>query len=285
MSVQNAVAAGSDSPDNESLRFIVEERIASIARELDMKKSVIATGMILGGLASFVIVDFPFGSFGLDAQAAQRKAESKRSGSKNSKSKKPINSKALDVRLEKAEELFIRETLDVAQQFEDAGRLEKSIRLYQSVLKIRPEFTKVQDRIKTIEETLLSSNEHEFVIDVTQGWGQPRARVFKERVVRIQASGTYRFILNQQLGPDGFSTENPEKGSMAAGVPAGALMGMIVSKNRAGKPKPGIPFEIGASSEFAPPSSGLLFLRVNHPSGHKCNGKIIVTLSGYVRAG
>lgn len=250
-----------------------------------MRKSVIATGMILGGLASFVIVVFPVGEFRLSAQAAQRKAETKRSGSKNSKGKKPINSKALDVRLEKAEELFIRETLDVAKQFEDAGRLEKSIRLYQSVLKIRPNFTKVQDRINTIEETLLSSNEHEFVIDVAQGWGAPRARVFKERVVRIQASGTYRFIINRQLGPNGFSTEKPEKGSMAAGVPGGALMGMVVSKDRAGKSKPGKPFKIGSNSEFTPEKNGLLYLRVNHPPGHKCIGKITVTMSGYIRAG
>ncbi len=250
-----------------------------------MSKSVIAAGMILGGLASIVIVVLPYGELGLYAQTVQRKAESKRSSSKNSKSKKPINSKALDVRLEKAEELFIRETLDVAKQFEDAGRLEKSRRLYQSVLKIRPNYSKIREKIKTIEETLLSSNEHEFVIDVTQGWGPPRARVFKEKVVRVQASGTYRFITNLQLGPNGFSTKNPEKGSMAAGVPGGALMGMIVGKDKAGKPKPGKPFKIGSSSEFTPKNDGLLFLRVNLPPGHKCNGKISVTMSGYVRAG
>jgi len=72
---------------------------------------------------------------------------------------------------------------------------------------------------------------------------------------------------------------------MAAGVPGGALMGMIVGKDQAGKSKPGKPFKIGSGSVFTPKHDGLLFLRVNLPPGHKCKGKISVTMSGYIRAG
>ena len=72
---------------------------------------------------------------------------------------------------------------------------------------------------------------------------------------------------------------------MTAGVPGGALMGMIVGKDKAGKPKPGKPFKNGSSSEFTPKNDGLLFLWVNLPPGHKCNGKISVTVNGYIRAG
>jgi len=250
-----------------------------------MRRSLIAAGMTLGCLAGTGLFVESNSQFGLFAQSVQKKSESRRSKSRSGKSAKPINAKSLNARIDKAKEQFIKETLNVAKEFEEGGQLEKAKQLYQSVLKIRSNLPKVRERVKEIDETILSSNEHKFDIDVTQGWGSPRARVFEGKGIRLQAEGKYRFVTNLPLGPNGFPTDSPEKGGMAPGVPCGALMGLIVGKDKSGKPKPGKPFNLGSSREFTPKEDGLLFLRVNLPPGHKCSGKITVTMSGYVRAG
>jgi hypothetical protein len=72
---------------------------------------------------------------------------------------------------------------------------------------------------------------------------------------------------------------------MAAGVPAGALMGMIVPPPRQGQrqpPEPGPPFAIGGQVDFKPQTNGVLLLRVNTPPGAKCIGKLRVEISGNI---
>lgn len=251
-----------------------------------MKKSHLSLGMALLCIAGIGMSVFPASESGLFAQNTKnkRRSDSKRSKAKNTINRKPVNSKLLDVQVKRAEDQFIRETLNVAKQYEDAGHLEKASQVYKSVLKVRSDLPKIKAHIDGLEETLLSANEHEFEVDVSQGWGKPRARVFKGREIRLKADGDYRFITSQQIGPEGFPTEKPELGNMSAGIACGALMGMIVAKDKSGKPKPGKPFKIGAGCEHAPTTDGLLFIRVNLPTGHKSNGKISITMSGYVRA-
>ena len=64
------------------------------------------------------------------------------------------------------------------------------------------------------------------------------------------------------------------EGSLACG----ALMGIIISDGKAGKP-----FLIGESLDFNPKESGVLLLRVNAPPGNKCSGKLKVAISGSVQ--
>lgn len=192
--------------------------------------------------------------------------------------------KVLDMRTEQAVEQFIREAAELSQQYEEAGQYQKSKRLLESILKLRPDLSGVKQKIQELDEAILSSNEFEMDLEVGRGWGPPRARVFEGKRFRVQAEGTYRFLVNRTVGPEGFPTDEPERNDMAAGVACGALMGLVVSQDESGKPKAGQPFSIGASRDFRPKEDGLLFLRLNLPPEHQCNGRLHVQLSGSVLA-
>ena len=67
------------------------------------------------------------------------------------------------------------------------------------------------------------------------------------------------------------------EGLAEAGIPTGALMGLIAAKGNTGKP-----FLVGNGLELTPKTDGFLFLNVNVPPGAKCSGKIRVRIPGYV---
>jgi hypothetical protein len=109
--------------------------------------------------------------------------------------------------------------------------------------------------------------------------------VTKDEPIRFEAEGTYRYIINETVGPDGFTQQDLMR-DMAAGVPSGALMGLIVPAPRPGQrepPQPDPPFVIGSAREIEPSSDGTLLLRLNVPQGHKCVGKVKVNISGNIK--
>lgn len=187
------------------------------------------------------------------------------------------NVKAIDVRAQKSQETYIRDALELSKSYEDAGQLEKSKAMLESVLKLNNRVPGLKAKIKELNEGILNSNPADFELDTSLGWGEPRALVYKGRSFRVQAAGTYSFVVNQTLDPEGFPNEDPTK-DMTSGVRCGALMGIIITNG-----KPGKPFPIGQENEVTPKDDGLLFLRINAPAGHKCIGKLKVQLSGYVR--
>lgn len=186
--------------------------------------------------------------------------------------------KVLDARAQKAQEAFIRESVDLARSYEDAGQLPKAKELLENVAKLNDKLPGLQDKIRELGEAILSSNEVDFKLDTSrQGWGDPRALVFKSRTFRIQAQGNYEFVTSLTIDAEGFPHGDALR-DMAKGVPCGALMGLIVADG-----KPGKPFLIGSSSEQTPKEDGVLFLRVNAPPGHRCTGELQIRISGYAR--
>ena len=171
---------------------------------------------------------------------------------------------------------FVRDAVDLARDYEKAGQLEKAKQSLESALKIQPGLPGAKEKLKQLRESILSSNELEFELDVSRGWGVPRARVFAGRAFRIQAEGSYRFVTSLAIGPQGFPTKNPKANDMALQMPCGGLMGVIVTKN-----KPGKIFPIGTGREMTAKKDGLLFLKVNVPPGHRCTGKLKIRISGY----
>lgn len=217
--------------------------------------------------------------------AAQRS-----SGAKSRLNKgRAAGERAVDIKLQKAREAFIREALEAAREYEKAGRPDKARAVLQTVEGLNPELPGLEARLKQLDEEILSSNEIEFDLDVSKGW-TPRARVFKGREVRIQANGPYKFVTDLKVGPEGFPTSDPSRGEMAANIPCGALMAVVVPlrkpdpKSKKRRP-PARPFVVGRQLEFTPKEDGVLYLAVNAPPGHRSTGKIAVKLSGYVRAG
>lgn len=199
----------------------------------------------------------------------------------------PVNVKSLDDKAAALEQEYLSGLFDLARSYEDAGQSEKAKSVLQDILKIKPDAEAVKTRLKELDEAVFDENVRTVEIDVTKGWTITGISVKRDAPIRFAAEGTYRYIVNEQVGPDGLSHEDVMRDT-AAGVPSGALMGLILPPPKPGQlqqtQKPGSPFAIGASREFNPPEDGALALRVNLPTGTKSVGKIRVTISGHVRA-
>jgi hypothetical protein len=183
--------------------------------------------------------------------------------------------KSIEVRAEKAQVGFMREALDIAKEYEDAGEFERAKVMYDAILRLEPDRPGLKEKIQKLDESILSTNEAEFDLDVAAGWSQPVARVFKDRPVRFTTDGDYKLTISQKAGANGLPTENPTT-DLLGNVPVGALIGAVYVDN-----KPGKPFLIGAQHDWTPDRDGLLMLKVNLPQGHKSTGRIKVTISGY----
>lgn len=205
--------------------------------------------------------------------------------SKKSRPTKPPSvaaTKALELREKKAREQFLRDTAQLAKDYEAAGLLEKAKALLKTVQRVDGSIPGVKEKLETIEETILSANPYKFQIDTAKGWGKPVARVQKGKPFRVAAKGSYKFVVQETVGPTGFPSGDPLR-QMTSGISSGALMALVVPLNDRGKPgKPGQPIAIGDGKEITPKDSGLLFIGVNAPPSNRNVGKLDVQLSGYV---
>jgi hypothetical protein len=220
----------------------------------------------------------------LEAQIGRKPATRKSKSRPTSVTgKRSTNTKSIDVKVQRFQESFVRQAATLAKQYEDAGNLVKTRQMLQLILKLSPEVKGVRAKIKQLDEEMLSANELAAEVDSSRGWSQPVAAVFKGQPFRIQSAGDYRFVTSLPVGPSGFSVADASR-DMAAGLPCGALIGVIVPVTEGGKkPKPGKPFLVGAGGTITPRETGLLFLKINAPAGHKNNGRLKVQMTGNVR--
>lgn len=190
--------------------------------------------------------------------------------------------KDLEQRAKKTQEDFLKESAELARDLEKAGLFEQAKNVLEVIRKVNPDLAGVKEKIDELNDSVLSSNKGAIEIDVSKGWGDPVARVEKGKAFRVEATGTYRFMAQTTVSPKGFPTDDPAR-DMLPGVRCGALAALIVPIDAKGKPgKPLDPIEVGDSKDINPRESGLLFLNVNLPNGHKSTGKIDVILSGHL---
>ncbi len=240
---------------------------------------IVVSGCVLVGVALGL-------GRGLEAQT-EKKTNSKRVAKgrkpRGKTTRKSASTKSIDVKVQRFQESFVREAAGLANQYEEAGNLVKTRRMLELILKLSPEVKGVRAKIKQIDEEMLSANELTVDVDTARGWGQPVAAVYKGQPFRIQAVGDYRFVTSLPVGPAGFSIADTSR-DMAEGIRCGALVGVIVPAPEGGKkPKPGKPFLVGTGGTITPRESGLLFLKINAPAGHKSNGRLKVRMTGTVR--
>lgn len=216
--------------------------------------------------------------------AKGRSVRSKSVSGKGSKSiKKGASTKTIDVKVRRFQESFVRDAAELAKQYEDAGNLVKTRKMLKLILKLSPEVKGVRAKIKQIDEEMLSANGLSAEVNTARGWGQPVAAVFKGQPFRIGAAGDYRFVTNLTVGPSGFAVADAAR-DMAADIRCGALIGVVVPPPEAGKkPEPGKPFLVGAGGTITPRETGLLFLKINAPKGHKSSGRLKIRMTGHVR--
>ncbi|MCA9027163.1 MAG: hypothetical protein KDA86_18280 [Planctomycetaceae bacterium] len=192
--------------------------------------------------------------------------------------------KQLDREAEKARMDYLKQLGKLAKQYEEAGDTERSKNVLRQILDLAPDVEEAKSMLKELEERVFEEQTEQIEVDVTQSWSPTGLMLEKDKPVRLKAEGTYKFIVNSSVGPDGFPTSDLDR-NLVPGINTGALMGLIVElpkPNSEQKPKPGTPFLIGAESELTPEISGLLYVRVNVPTGSSSNGKLKVKLSGHV---
>lgn len=186
----------------------------------------------------------------------------------------------LDKKAEEARDSFMKTSAELAREYEDLGELERAQEVLRAILKLNPGARQIEDKVKQLEETRLSKIEAEVEVDPSRGWVAARVGVEKGKTMRFVGSGECKVTLSQFVTPEGVSSADV-KSDMVAGIPFGALMGMVVD----GRGKQGQPFAIGAKNEVDADSTGQLFLRVNIPPQAKVTGKYKVVITGDIKTG
>jgi len=182
-----------------------------------------------------------------------------------------LNKRAMDM----ATSLF-KDADDISKGFEDLGEYERAKNLLEVLQKLDPKNPKLKERIDQLTEKLLDSSEFEFELDVSRGWTPPVAFVQKDKLVRIEAAGEYKFVATLNSTVEGLPADDTGT-DLVSSLPVGALIGVVVNPDTK---KVGKPFAIKSKYEWTPQQPGYLQLRMNLPNGHKCTGKVKVKLSG-----
>lgn len=218
-------------------------------------------------------------------------AAPERAWSQGSK-KAPVQSiPALDKQAEKAQNEYLVNLADLANKYQDAGDVQKSMDMLKTILKIKPDADNIKSKLKEIEEAAFNDNVITVEVDSATGWSPTGLLLSKDKPIRLEAEGTYKFAANDILTPAGYATKDLAR-DMADGVPCGGLMALVgksATAPAAGtrnprqnqqRDTPHIVY-IGTQKEFTPQDDGPLLLRLNVPESAKCTGKIKVKISGH----
>jgi hypothetical protein len=198
---------------------------------------------------------------------------------------KPDDVRTLESKTQEAQTAYLAQLADLAKGYEAAGDVEKAQESLRQILRVSPDNQAVRDKLKELGDKVFDENQRGIEVDSSKGWMTTGLKVKKGEPIRVIAEGTYKFIVNADLGPAGFPAADVMR-DMADNVPAGGLMATIVPepnpRNR--QPKPIKPFAVGGDGEVRPEEDGLLLLRLNVPPGSKCIGKVRVKVSGNITA-
>ncbi len=194
----------------------------------------------------------------------------------------PAQVQEFEQRAKKAQDEFIKDSVELAKDLEDAGLYEDAKSVLETIGKIKDDVPGLKEKLQALKDSAMGSNKSSIDLDVTKGWTDPVGRVEKGKPFRVESSGTYKFSAMATLGPKGYPTEDLQK-EMVPGARCGALCALIIPVDDKGKlGKPLEPIEVGEGRDINPKENGLLFLSVNLPPAHKSTGKIEVTLSGHI---
>lgn len=190
-----------------------------------------------------------------------------------------VSIESLDKRATEMARNLLKDAVEISKGYEDAGEYDRAKLLLEVLEKLDPKLPGLKEKIELLTDKSLDKTEFEIELDVARGWSAPVAMVAKDRLVRIEATGQYKFEASGNSGPEGLPTDDTGS-DLVGGLPVGALIGMIFNPDTK---KAGKPFAIGAKQEWKPQQQGLLLLKINAPNGHKCSGKVKVQLSGVVK--
>lgn len=196
--------------------------------------------------------------------------------SRNRKDDDAVDFKELQQRLQKAEENLVEEYKSVVVEVYEQGDKVGAMKLLKRLKELNPRLPGLNDRIDEISEELMQENTGDLEIDTKSNQWQRIGGVFKDKTYRIQAGGEYRLTMTGPANIDGLQIDK-DAVDFEAGLPVGCLMAMVAVDG-----KPGKPFRVGAQLQQTPRKDGILFMKMNVPTGTRCTGKIKIRVSGNI---
>lgn len=184
-------------------------------------------------------------------------------------------SNALDLRTRKAIQVFIKDGMEIAIEYEKNGDLQKAKNMYEQIQRLDNRITGVDAKIEFLDQQLVSANQQVHMLDTSKGWVSI-GMAYKGRKFRVLTAGTYTMTLKQEPNAMGFENGDVKKNGMDPEFPLGSLIGVYYT----GK-KPGKPFLIGKEDTLVPEKDGILYLKVNVPPAIACEGMINIGTSGW----
>lgn len=231
---------------------------------------MIAAGFLAGG-----ILWMSAGSL-VHAQSGKSKAKPKPASA--------AEVKKLDARLEEVQGSFLRDTASIIKGYEDTGQLDRAKTLLEVLLKLDPKNEQIKKKMDQLNEQMLDLSEFDMELDPAKPWQQV-GLVTKDRLIRLEVEGDYKFVASLPVGPEGFSTKDAAS-DLVGGVPLGAVVAVILPAgggDQGNNGKAPNPFGVGAKYEQNAKADGALLLKVNVPPGAKCTGKLKVKVSGVLK--
>lgn len=193
----------------------------------------------------------------------------------------PTAVRQLDTRVTELQGRILKDAIDIAKGYEDAGEYDRAKWMLEVLEKLDPKLPGLKEKLRNLTDKSLEATEFSVDLDASKGWSPAVGTVETGRLVRITADGTYKLVTTTNATADGLPVDESGAG-LVPGAAIGALVGVITDpKTR----KPGKPFEIKAEREWTPRESGLLQLKLNLPSDHKSTGKITVRCAGVAPVG
>ncbi len=184
-------------------------------------------------------------------------------------------SNALDLRTRKAIQIFIKDAMEIAIEYEKNGDLQKAKNMYEQIQRLDNRIPGVGQKIELLGQQLVASNKQVHMLDTSKGW-MPIGTAYKGREFRVLTAGSYSMTLRGEPTAQGFEPGDVKKNGMNPEFPLGALIGFYFTDK-----KPGKPFLIGKEDTLVPEKSGILYVKVNVPPAIACEGVINIGTSGW----
>ncbi|MBT3890592.1 MAG: hypothetical protein HN617_16450 [Planctomycetaceae bacterium] len=183
--------------------------------------------------------------------------------------------RAIDVRSNKAIQAFVVEAMELAIEYEKNGDIEKARLMYQQIYRLDKRQQQLPAKIKFLEQFLLDKNQIVHKLNTAVGW-TAIGRVYADRSFKLFTAGTFTMTPSGEFTASGMPEGDIKKNGMDHEMPLGALVGVYFNDK-----KPSKPFLVGAGKLFTPEKDGVLYLKINAPPAMKCQGVISVGTSGW----
>ena len=196
------------------------------------------------------------------------------------KAASPAELARLDARMKEISDSFLRDTKALIADCEAAGDYGRARLLLEALRKLNPANEAVRTKLADLDRRELDAAEFPVKLEPGKSWVAV-GTVAKDRPLRIRVTGEYRFTVVATAGAIGLPAKDTVA-DLVPGIPLGAVMGVIATPAAGERPapKPPKPFLVGGEHDAPANADGILYLKVNLPSGTTCTGGLEARVGG-----